>query len=526
MKEKSHRVLYISISMLVLFIIIGVSFAYFRAQTTNNENSTTIATRSIYLEITFADGTPVISGTDIAPGWSATKSFTVTNTGEGTAFYSLKIFDIANTYVAEGIKYSIASSDGGQNISKSVLPTVDTVLEGNNRIITGATHHYTITVYYDNLDVNQVSDMGKSFSFKVGIVGSRDPSLPKEIDHGVLGEGNSNVSTPLTTPGRLISSIDEAVLASTPDDYGTSYYYRGNVTNNYVVFAGMCWRIVRMTGLDDIKIILYNYNPNNAENPCDTSQDGTSNAFARYDGTNYSTLFNNERSDQSSVGFMYGTAGASDYATCHANNNKSLILQELEQWYNSKLSSYGDFLADVVWCNDKSKSTEAASYHDNKDYGNYSGRYKSDDRLWLDASYQTTAHPSLICPDDDNGGKLSKFTTDDTTYGNGNLDYRIGLITADEAAFAGLIYNTTNTNTYLTNNATAIDWWTMTPSFRSYIILGIGYTWNWAVTTTGGIMDYSIFSSTVRGIRPMVALRSSVLVVGDGTSTNPYVVQT
>ena len=29
--------------------------------------------------------------------------------------------------------------------------------------------------------------------------------------------------------------------------------------------------------------------------------------------------------------------------------------------------------------------------------------------------------PSFVCPNDNNGGKLSKFTVDDTKYGNGAL---------------------------------------------------------------------------------------------------------
>jgi hypothetical protein len=67
-----------------------------------------------------------------------------------------------------------------------------------------------------------------------------------------------------------------------------AYYFRGNITNNYVVFAGMCWRIVRVTGDGSIKLALYNYNPNSSvTNPCDTSQDGTSYAFARYTVTTY-----------------------------------------------------------------------------------------------------------------------------------------------------------------------------------------------------------------------------------------------
>ena len=34
---------------------------------------------------------------------------------------------------------------------------------------------------------------------------------------------------------------ENGYLCSAPDDYGTSYYYRGSVTNNYVSFAGYYW---------------------------------------------------------------------------------------------------------------------------------------------------------------------------------------------------------------------------------------------------------------------------------------------
>ena len=39
-------------------------------------------------------------------------------------------------------------------------------------------------------------------------------------------------------------------LCRAKDAYGDSYYYRGNVTNNYVLFAGKYWRIVRYNGED------------------------------------------------------------------------------------------------------------------------------------------------------------------------------------------------------------------------------------------------------------------------------------
>lgn len=72
---------------------------------------------------------------------------------------------------------------------------------------------------------------------------------------------NANtISSPSTTPGTKASSSTESILARASDDYGTSYYFRGAVTNNYVEYANMCFRIVRITGNGAVKLTLYNYN--------------------------------------------------------------------------------------------------------------------------------------------------------------------------------------------------------------------------------------------------------------------------
>ena len=59
----------------------------------------------------------------------------------------------------------------------------------------------------------------------------------------------------------------EALLASTEDDYGTSYYFRGAVKNNYVEFANKCWRIVRINGDGSIKLVLHNDNTSSSSSP-------------------------------------------------------------------------------------------------------------------------------------------------------------------------------------------------------------------------------------------------------------------
>ena len=297
----------------------------------------------------------------------------------------------------------------------------------------------------------------------------------------------------------------EALLASTEDDYGTSYYFRGAVKNNYVQFANKCWRIVRINGDGSVKLVLHNDNTSNASSPCASSNNSTTAAFARYSGSSYTSVFNSNYNDNAYIGFMYGATGASDYASTHANTNKSDILKNLETWYTNNLTSYESKLADTIWCNDKSTVSGGLGYGTNAtDYGAYN-------RL------ASTKQPTLKCPNDNNGGKLSKFTVDDTKNGNGNLTYKIGLLTADEIAFAGSIAYTYNRSTYLQENTGTTWWWSLSPSFFD----GSGAI-VWGVYS--GYLNYN-YVHTYDGLRPVISLISSTNVTGDGTSENPYVVE-
>ena len=332
---------------------------------------------------------------------------------------------------------------------------------------------------------------------------------------------NNSVEEPYSQPGVEASLSDEAILAYTEDDYGTSYYFRGAVKKNYVQFANKCWRIVRIVGNNSVKLILHNNNSSNSTNPCSSSNNSDTAAATLY--SSYSETYN----DNAFIGFMYGTPESSNYASTHANINKSTILKNLEVWYTSNLASYADKLADVIWCNDKSTVTNTsfnpsdigaigANYGVAKNINYYSptGRF-----LKSDGSAGGTG-PSLICPNDNNGGKLSKFTVSDTVYGNGNLTYKIGLLTADEALFAGYSSDSNNNNdmVYLQENS-AITWITLSPLGFNGTLGGV-----WAVDGSSGYLGNAGLDNE-RTFRPSIALISSTMVTGSGTSDDPYVVE-
>ena len=317
----------------------------------------------------------------------------------------------------------------------------------------------------------------------------------------------NEVKTPITTPGAAISTADEALLASTEDDYGTSYYFRGAVTNNYVEFANKCWRIVRTGGDGSVKLILHNDNTAGVANPCNSANNSTSAAFARYSGSTYTSAFNTYYWDNAYVGFKYGTNSASDYATTHANTNKSTILNNLETWYKNNLTTYEKVIVDTVWCNDKTNVTDTTfnphgySNVNGLGYGSKSTYYGATHRLVSTGGSAGGTGPSLKC-----NGKLSKISS------------KVGLITADELALAGYANGLQNTTTYLQENATDTWWWSLSPD---------NFSGRYAyVRGAGGSNGYFSSGSVdiTRGIRPSISLKPSTNVTGNGTSDKPYVV--
>ena len=357
------------------------------------------------------------------------------------------------------------------------------------------------------IDYDTTKEQAAGMTYLSQVVIVTEPGIDNTLAGTVLR--NNKVQTPLTTPGAAVSTADEALLASAEDDYGTSHYFRGAVTNNYVEFANKCWRIVRVGGDGSVKLILHNDNKAGVANPCDAANNSASAAFARYSGETYKSAFNTNSNDNAYVGFKYGTVGAGDYALTHANTNKSTILTNLEAWYEkNNLKNYEKVIADTVWCNDKTNVTDTTFNPYN--YSNVNGLgyaknvtyYGATQRLVGTSGSAGGTGPSLKC-----NGELSKINS------------KVGLITADELALAGYAYNISNTTTYLQENATDTYWWSLSPD-RFY---GDG-AYVWYVFGSYGSFGNSYVNYAV-GVRPSISLKSTTNVTGNGTSEDPYIIE-
>ena len=576
MKDVKENNVTVVVLIVILTIIIGVSlsYAFFSARISGTESESTIVMEAGSLSIEYTDLSNVISVSKVYPREEAwvTKEFKVTgtNTTNLVLFYKIKIVLDNNEFEGLGLSYSLESENTGNNgniipsISKEYIGKDDINLGQGYFINTGTTpkeHKYTLKIYLKENGEDQNYLQGAKFAAHIEIEAGDKAveSSPKGWDEAGSGtllagikENYPTIMQPLTNPGKEASPAKEAVLAGAVDDYGMSYYFRGNVTNNYVQFANKCWRIVRVTGDGSIKLVLHNDNVNNVSSPCASSNNSDDAAYARYDGTTYETKFNENDDDNAYVGFMYGAAGASTYLGAHANTNKSTILQNLETWYNNNLASYESKLADTIWCNDKSTQVNQTIINTrlntttnklNKSVYNYPGLgygtnltlYSGRQRVRTNYFYTDTSNkeygtagtgPTLICPLDNDGGKLSKLTVSDTINGNGALDYKIGLLTVDEVLYAGSIdyygyqalnYNNSSINSYLRENSTGAWYWSFSPTYFD------GHAGVLFVGGSGRVS--SNWVTNTYGLRPAVSLISATTISGgNGTSSNPFVI--
>ena len=296
---------------------------------------------------------------------------------------------------------------------------------------------------------------------------------------------------------------ENSLLCSAPDNYGTSYYYRGNVSNNYVYFANFYWRIVRINGDGSIRIIY----------------DGTSaheNGEASEDRQIGKSAFNEQADDNAYVGYMYGTPSSSTYEETHANINDSTIKKYVDKWYenNIKDARYEQYLSDNLFCNDKSVSNYRETYK-NLGYGTENTYYRWAYGPWGNSKYENK-YVKLVC-----NNIHDSFSLPNYDYGNEALTYPIALLSFDEATLAGG-WNVANINYYLSNNAK--QWWLMS---------AVDY-YGGASATVGGVssngtlgtQDFVVGNrvNKIDGVKPVINLKQGSLKSGDGTITNAYLV--
>lgn len=396
------------------------------------------------------------------------------------------------------------------------LGTIDILTEqlSNNEI-----YKYLIVVYIDNSLVDN-DVIGSSFAGNIsaeayqGKLGAnytlqRLHSLNSSIvldtsktpDFSTVS-GNNGVKKNLQNNSTIASNQGDGTkgIYSAEDDFGTSYYFRGTVENNYVKFANKYWRIIRINGDGSIRMI---YAGTSAH------ANGTTYNDMKIDNSEYNTNYN----DNTYVGYKIGSTGSSTYANTHSNAGNSTIKTYIDNWYETNLKEYKYYLKDTIYCNDRKVvniNNVGGMTLTGDGTGTNESAYAGFDRTYVSHS------PTLKCEN-----KNDRFTVNNT-MGNMELVYPIALATSDELVYAGATGIDPATMTYITNTEFYLFngnfCWTMTP----FVFAG-GYANVDFFGDFGGVGSDSVNNGI--SVRPVVSLRSDAILGGSGTMNDPFVVE-
>jgi len=478
----------ITVTTLLVIMIISGTYAWFSTRVEGNGAQVVVTTGE--LKLIYTD-TLTINEPNIEPGWKLTKTFTVENTTNEERYYKIVWKDLINTFVnTEDLTITISSTNGGGNLEKT--PIQSSAVAGNYDIIKGVTiegkaiQEYTVTFEYAYREEDQSADMGKTFSGSIEIEALESEYREVYLYAQIL-EDNPNVETRSDFSTIFTESNNgNTIYKASGQDGKNTYYFAGQVTNNYVEFAGYYWRIVRINEDNSVRLIYAGTSATDTAAFISTSQ-----------------AYNSSYNNSAYVGYMY--TASQQYGTGTNSSIKSVV----DTWYQANLlPNYDGYISKTaIYCNDR---------------GVGSGTWSATGSTFYYAAYarlEASKSPTYIC-----SNAADRFTASETV-GNGALTYPIGLIAADEVAYAGGVYGRNNSSYYIAQNASsgASWWWTMSPYYWfNYNHNNFASAFHVGGSSSTGCLGVN-FVYYSYGVRPVISLKACVTTTGgDGTADNPY----
>ena len=546
-KNINVKIMGVFASILLLFIVITASFAYFGSFDVNLNNNVAVNINAVSpgdatfisnatqlnLQVPAANMSQTASNNEIAAA-SNTATLTVNLTGAANLLTTCT-YDIVYEYDAgsnvygkspttksgnKEITLQVSNVNGTNNFVNEKNFDYDSSWTNNKRIlVSGATissngtlttQNISITGKYYNLTIPQTSIEGKAFTGKIYVTNhscSTSEIPPAYITLLKAYGGKDNITELPDSAFANVTTANDKGMYKKADDLGTSYYYRGAVDNNWVKFGkegtkDIYWRIIRINGDGSIRMI---YSGTTA--PTESTKVVMTGTGTQITVDNTNTFkFNSSHNNPSYVGYMF-TEGQQ-----HGNGTPSTIKTAIDNWYKKTTletdATTKELVSqDQIFCNDRSATTS-----DSGTPGEISGSMSTSTTYYYGAYARLVKNkkPKLTCTT-----ASDKFTVN-TSNGNGALTYPVGLITADEVAMAGGKFGTGNSTYYLYTNQY---YWSGSPSD----IDSSGYADEFIVYSSGSIginyvVDYGI------GARPVVSLSSKAKLSGSGTYDDVYTV--
>lgn len=168
MKNKNQEILISVVSILTIIVaVIGVTFSYFTTKMTGSGEGSSITTAKVG-NITFDGGNDLINASDIEPGDTFDKTFSISVPATDVSNTVYVRMDYTNEF--QDLEWSITGTGANTDVINGTIPTTSTtttVTLVTNEITKNSvaqTFNYTLTITLPNLDKNQNYDQGKKFS--------------------------------------------------------------------------------------------------------------------------------------------------------------------------------------------------------------------------------------------------------------------------------------------------------------------------------------------------------------------------
>ena len=399
-KQYKTTIIFILLAILITGSI-GVLYVLYR----RNHSSEAIVIKLNNLSVNFLDGN-VIKTNEKEKKFG----FSVTNNSNEDIYYGIKVTKINKLGDDATLLFNDKTTIKLEK--KDEIDIANSIKIGPNE-----TQSFSLLLNNPHCQKNR-------FEIMVREEKEEETSITKTIINNNIIKNNS-----ATKPGEEIAVNDEGLISDL-DDLGITYYFRGNVSNNYFSFANKMWRIVRINGDNSVRLIL----DENVE---------------------VLTIFSEQKSD------LLDTK----------------IYQTLNEWFDANLYNYENYIYNNKYCYDYNLSTDEKTF----------------------TSYNRTSV-----------AKLPSFNCESNPY-----SLKIGLLSIDEAIYAGLLINAENKSNYLYNENIK-DWWLLSPAifdkekFYPFIV------------KSDGSINTDINSKIAKTLRPVINISPYVSITGDGTKDNPY----
>lgn len=264
-----------------LLILSTILFVFYFIYTKINNNNGDIKITGS-LSINFHDGNVI----DFDK--SKDTVITIINNGNEGVYYYIEFINLKSE---TDINYSLTDNN---------VININDILSNQSEII--SSYIFIDAGEIQNYDLKFSSSSENTKRIEINI---EEESLESNSFAETILKNNVVKDKPLTIVGKQEATTDEGLIEES-DDFGSSYYFRGNTLNNNVLINNLKFKIVRINGDGSVKLVL----DENIEKLSEYYEDG-----------NYKF-------------------------------KETTIYSALNSWINENLGKYSSFLSNQKYCND------------------------------------------------------------------------------------------------------------------------------------------------------------------------------